>query len=200
MPDQLLVVAENGLTAFDPSGGTVLWNYEWQTDRPPRVAQPAIVGDSDLLLATPLKGMRRLHVKQDGKKWVEDQVWETTDIKPYYNDLVVYKDHLYGFDNNFFTCVGLEDGKGKWRERGYGNGQVILLAEQGLLLISTEKGEVVLVEATPEKRKELAKFKAIEGKTWNHPVVAHGKLFIRNGEEVACFQLAEEGGKASSGK
>jgi outer membrane protein assembly factor BamB len=197
--DQLLVVADHGLTSFLPADGKVLWKYEWPTDRPPRVAQPALVGTSDLLVATPLKGMRRLHVTHEGDSWSEGEVWETKDIKPYYNDLVVYKDHIYGFDNNFFTCVGLADGKSTWRARGYGNGQVVLLADQGLLLVSTEKGEVVLVEATPEKHKELGRFKAIEGKTWNHPVLAHGKLFIRNGEEVACFQLAEEGGKAAEG-
>jgi outer membrane protein assembly factor BamB len=198
--DQVLIVAEDGMTSLEPSAGKVLWKYEWQTDRPPRVAQPALVAGSDLLFATPLKGMRRVHVPQQGESWSKEPMWESKDIKPYYNDLVTYKDHAYGFDNNFFTCVSLEDGKGRWRARGYGNGQVLLLADQGLLLISTEKGEVVLAEATPERHKELAKFKAIEGKTWNHPVVAHGKLFIRNGEEMACFQLPEEGGKGTSGK
>jgi outer membrane protein assembly factor BamB len=198
--DQLLVAADDGLTAFEPVGGKVLWNYEWKHDRPPRVAQPTLVGSSDVLLATPMKGLRRVHVSHEGDKWTEGDVWETKDIKPYYNDLVVYKDHVYGFDNNFFTCVSLDDGKGKWRARGYGNGQVVLLADQGLLLVSTEMGEVALVEATPERHKELGRFKAIEGKTWNHPVVARGKLFVRNGEEAACFELAEEGGKTAAAK
>jgi outer membrane protein assembly factor BamB len=198
--EQVLIVANDGMTALEPAGGKVLWNVKWDTDRPPRVAQPALVDGSDLLLATPMKSLRRLHVTHAGDSWGEEQVWESKDIKPYYNDLVIYKDHLYGFDGTFFTCVSLEDGKGKWRARGYGTGQVILLADQGLLLISTEKGEVALVEATPERHKELAKIKAIEGKTWNHPAVAHGKLFIRNGEEVACFQLPEAAAKESPGK
>jgi outer membrane protein assembly factor BamB len=194
--DQLLVVADDGLTAFEPSGGKVVWSYEWTHERPPRVAQPAVVDGSDLLVATPLQGMRRVHLSHDSDKWDKKQLWETKDIKPYYNDLVVYQGHVYGFDNSFFTCVGLEDGKGKWRARGYGNGQVVLLADQGLLLISTEKGEVVLVEATPERHKEIARFKAIEGKTWNHPVLARGRLFVRNGEEVACFEVPLESDKA----
>jgi outer membrane protein assembly factor BamB len=90
------------------------------------------------------------------------------------------------------SCVSLKDGKSKWKMRGYGNGQVLLLAEQGLLLVLSEKGEVALVQAIPEQQKELARFPAIEGKTWNHPVVAHGKLYVRNGEEAACYQLPEE--------
>ncbi|MGH9678308.1 MAG: PQQ-binding-like beta-propeller repeat protein, partial [Candidatus Acidiferrum sp.] len=100
--------------------------------------------------------------------------------------------HIYGFDGSFFASVNLEDGSKKWRERGYANGQVLLLADQGLLLVLTEKGEVALVEAKPEKRTEIAKFQALEGKTWNHPVIAHDKLFVRNGAEIACFQLTPE--------
>ena len=48
---------------------------------------------------------------------------------------------------------------------------------------------MAIVAAKAEKHEELCKFKAIEGKTWNHPVIAHGKLFVRNGEEIACFKL-----------
>jgi outer membrane protein assembly factor BamB len=200
--DQIVVASDKGLEAFEPAGGKILWKHDWQTEGAPtpRVAQPAPVGDSDVLIGTQGHGARRIHLTHADDSWSEQLVWESKAIKPYYNDLVIYKDHLYGFDGIFFTCVGLEDGKTKWRTRGYGNGQVILLADQGLLLISTEKGEVALVEATPERHKEVAKFKAIEGKTWNHPVVAHGKLFIRNGDEVACFQLREAAGKDTSGK
>ena len=96
-----------------------------------------------------------------------------------------------GFDGAFLVCVSAENGKSRWRARGYGNGQILLLEDQGLLLILSEKGEVALVEAKPQGHHEIAKFKAIDGKTWNHPVLAHGKLFVRNGEEAACYQIQE---------
>jgi outer membrane protein assembly factor BamB len=192
--DQVVISTNKGLTAFEPADGKVLWQHDWSVEQAGRVAQPALVGEGDLLIGTAMVGARRVHVGHEGDGWTEGQVWETKDIKPYYNDLVVYQDHAYGFDGNFFTCVSLADGKSKWRARGYGNGQALLLADQGLLLILSEKGDVALVEATPDKHKELARFKAIEGKTWNHPVLAHGKLFVRNGEQVACFQIAEEKG------
>ena len=59
-----------------------------------------------------------------------------------------------------------------------------------LLLVLTEEGEVVLVEATPEAHREVARFEALSGKTWNHPVVTQGKLLVRNAEEAACFELS----------
>ena len=70
-------------------------------------------------------------------------------------------------------------------------------ADQNLLLVATEKGEVALVEANSQRRNELGRFQAIQGKTWNHPVVAHGRLFVRNGTEMACFRLNDNVGETN---
>ena len=94
---------------------------------------------------------------------------------------------------NSLVSVNLEDGKRKWKGRGHGSGQVLLLADQNLLLVVAETGEVALVEATPDELRELCRFQAIDGKTWNHPVVAHGRLYVRNSEWAACYQLTEIG-------
>jgi outer membrane protein assembly factor BamB len=199
--EQVLMATDTGLTSLEPNSGKVLWKHDWDTKGVTRIVQPALVSESDVLIGTGMGvGTRRISVHHDGSSWAADQeVWTKKTIKPYFNDLVVHEGHLYGFDDNFFTCVRLEDGKGCWRARGYGNGQVLLLADQGVLLVLSEEGEVALVATNPERHQELGRFKAIEGKTWNHPVVAHGKLYVRNGEEVACFQLREESsGKAAS--
>ncbi|MBI3410735.1 MAG: PQQ-like beta-propeller repeat protein [Planctomycetes bacterium] len=190
--EQVLVCTDLGLTAFQPTSGDILWNHAWNLEGMQRVVQPTIVSDTDVLLGTGFGlGTRRLRVSKQGSAWETQEVWLSRAISPYFNDLVIDGGHLYGFDGGFFTCVSLEDGKKKWRARGYGAGQVLLLADQNLLLVVTEKGAVALVEATPDEHREIARFQAIEGKTWNHPVVAHGKLFVRNSEEAACFQLPE---------
>jgi outer membrane protein assembly factor BamB len=201
--EQLVVSARAGLTAFEPRTGKVLWQYEWPVEEMyNRVTQPALVGASDVLIGTGFgQGTRRVRVGRDGAAWKAEEVWATTAIAPYYNDLVIHKEHIYGFHNNpFFVCVSLADGKLKWKERGYDSGQVLLLPDQDLLLIQAEKGDVALVEAKPDRRTELGRFPALKGKTWNHPVVAHGKLFVRNGEEMACYQLTEDGGTVAAGK
>jgi outer membrane protein assembly factor BamB len=86
----------------------------------------------------------------------------------------------------------LETGQRRWKEGRYGSGQLLLLGDQPLLLVLTDTGEVVLVAANPEKRQELGRFQAIEGKTWNHPVIAHGRLYVRNADEIACYELRLE--------
>ncbi len=65
-----------------------------------------------------------------------------------------------------------------------------MLADQKLLFVISEYGAGVLVSARPDKREELGRFEAISGKTWNHPVIARGRLYARNSEEIACYQLA----------
>lgn len=193
--EQVLISTNQGLAAFEPAVGKLLWTYSWPLDgQMSRCIQPAIVGDSDVLIGTGFGlGTQRVHVSRTGEGWTAKEVWPapTRAIRPYYNDLVVHGEHLYGFDGNFFTCVSLSDGKSKWKTRGYGNGQVLLLPDQDLLVILSETGEVALVAAKPDDYTEIARIKAIEGKTWNHPVIAHGRLFVRNGEEAACFELTE---------
>jgi outer membrane protein assembly factor BamB len=190
--DQVLLASDQGLTAFEPRSGKILWEHDWQLSGDmARIVQPAVLNDSDVLIGTGFgQGTRRLHVTRQGKEdWYPQELWTSTAIRPYYNDMVVHQGHIYGFDSLLFTCVSLENGERKWRTRGYGNGQVLLLAEQDLLLVLTEFGEAALVEASPDGHKELGRFQAITGKTWNHPVVAHGRLYVRNGKEAACYQV-----------
>ncbi len=141
------------------------------------------------MAATGGVGTRRLVIKHAGTEWTPEERWTSNGLKPYFNDLVVHKGHAYGFDGAILSSIDLADGKRKWKGGRYGNGQMLLLAEQDLLLVLSEDGELALVSATPDQYKEIARMPALNAKTWNHPVIVGNVLLIRNGEEMAAFRL-----------
>jgi hypothetical protein len=78
----------------------------------------------------------------------------------------------------------------RWRKGRYGKGQVLWLADSKLLLVVSESGDLFLLSATPDEYRELAKLAALDGKTWNYPVVGD-RLYLRNAKEAVCCQLTE---------
>ena len=138
-------------------------------------------------------GIRRIAVKNGGGRWAVEEKWTSRGLKPYFNDYVVHEGYAYGFDGSILACIDLANGERKWKGGRYGSGQMMLLRDENLLLVVSEEGELALVSATPDKFTEIARFKAIEGKTWNHPALAGDVVLVRNGEEMAAFRLPRAG-------
>jgi outer membrane protein assembly factor BamB len=189
---QVLLLTGAGLTSVAPADGTVLWEHAWPGAP---IVQPALTADGDILITTHngISGMgtRRLAVAQGSEGWVVEERWTSNGLKPYFNDFVVNDGHAFGFDGSILASIDLKDGQRKWKGGRYGNGQLVLLADQDLLLVLSEHGELALVKATPDQFTEVARLPApvIEGKTWNHPVLVGDVLLVRNGEEMAAFRL-----------
>ena len=154
------------------------------------IVQPGLTPDGDLLIDDGQgSGMFRYSIAHGPDGWTASQRWTTNGLKPYFNDFVVHRGHAFGFDGSILASIDLADGKRKWKGGRYGNGQMVLLADQDLLLVVSEEGELALVSAATDKFTELARIPAIAGKTWNHPVVVGDLLLVRNGEEMAAFRL-----------
>jgi hypothetical protein len=152
-----------------------------------------IMRDGAILISVDnMSGLRRLAVAHGPGGWTSEERWTSTGLKPYFSDFVIHKGHAYGFDGAILSCIDLQDGQRKWKGGRYGQGQLVLLPEQDVLLVLAEEGDLALVGATTDGFKELARFPAIKGKTWNHPVLAGDVLLARNGEEMAAFRLAHE--------
>jgi outer membrane protein assembly factor BamB len=189
---QVLLMSAHGVTSVAPADGTLLWQYAWKSDT--RILQPALTSDGNLLMmaltAGGGTGFRRIAVAHGAGGWTTKDRWTSLGLKPYFNDFVVHNGHAFGFDGGILACVDLKDGTRKWKGGRYGYGQLVLLPDQDLLLVLSEEGELALVAATTDKFTELARFPAIEGKTWNHPALVNNVLLVRNGEEMAAFRLS----------
>jgi len=189
---QIVLVNGPGAIGVAPSDGTVLWKHEWAGDS---IVQPAVIAGGDLLIGSgsglaAKTGMLRVTVAHEPGGWNVKERWTSAGLKPYFNDFVVHAGHAFGFDGSILASIDLEDGKRKWKGGRYGHGQLVLLPDQDLLLVLSEEGELALVAATPDTFTELARFPAIEGKTWNHPVLVGDVLLVRNGQEMAAFRLS----------
>jgi outer membrane protein assembly factor BamB len=188
----ILMMSDRGLFAVDPEKGSALWEQSVTDDKANLpIAQPQVVGDGQILVAL-ASGLSLFDVQRSGDQWKVERRWQSRGIKPSLNDVVVDRDRIFGFDDGIFCCLDLKTGKRAWKDGRYGHGQVLLIADQHLLFVTSEKGEVVLLAANPERHEELASFPAIKGKTWNHPVISGGRLYVRNAEEMACYELPVE--------
>ena len=188
---QIALTSASGLVSIEPANGTVLWKYSWPGDS--RIVQPSLSADHIILLSSSDGfSVRRISVIHDSGKWSIEEQWTSSKLKPNFNDLIVHKGHAYGFNGPMLVCIDVDDGERKWRGGRYG-GQIILVADQDLLVVLSEKGELALVRAIPEKFEELARLKAIKGKTWNHPVLVGDKLLVRNSQEMVGYRLSRTG-------
>lgn len=187
---QIVLLRGDGATSFSPVDGEVLWRHAFPGGA---IVQPALTADGNVLIhsigGTGGQGIRRLAIAHRSDAWTVDERWTSPGLKPYFNDFVVHDGHAYGFDGSILSCINLNDGARRWKGGRYGGGQLVLLADQDVLLVLSDEGELALVSATADGFKELARFKAIEGKTWSHPVVVDDILLVRNGEEMAAFRL-----------
>ena len=188
---QVILLSGSGAAGISPVDGSLLWESKYEAGTP--IVQPAITADGDVLVnsitMTGGSGIKRISLTKSDGGWAVAERWTSNGLKPYFNDFVVHKGHAYGFDGNILSSINLEDGKRNWKGGRYGNGQLVLLADQDLLLVISEDGELVLVNATTDKFTEVARMPALDAKTWNHPVVIGDLLLVRNGEEMAAFRL-----------
>jgi outer membrane protein assembly factor BamB len=186
---QIVMLSEVGATSFAPVDGKLLWEHEWQGGD--RIVQPALTADGDVLICSGGMNLslRRITVALGTDGWDIEERWTSRGLKPNHNDFVVHKGYAYGFNGPRLACIDVKDGERKWQGGRYG-GQLLLLADQDLLLVVSEKGELALVGAAPDHLREIARFPAIKGKTWNHPVLVGDILMVRNGQEMAAFRMS----------
>lgn len=187
------LLSEQGAHFWEPRSGEETFRHAW-LHQGYRALQPKIVDRDKLLIPTGMgTGTRLVQIGERDGSLTGTEVWTSKALKPDFNDCIVHEGFAYGFDNTMFTCIDLKDGSRRWKGGRYEKGQALLLADSDLIVVVSERGELVLLRANPDRHDELAKVSALSGKTWNHPVVVGNRLYIRNAEEAACYRLHERG-------
>lgn len=185
---QVVIFGGNGPVGHDLDSGKELWSFKWQNDPKVNAAIPTLVDESSIMISCGYAiGSALLRFSHEGDNWKVSSDWESKRLKLKFNAPVRKGDYVYGLDEGILTCVDLKTGNSEWKRGRFGFGQVLLCGD--VLIVQAENSEVAFVSATPDKHIELYRFQAIEGKSWNHPVIWNGYLFVRNGEEAACFDL-----------
>jgi outer membrane protein assembly factor BamB len=186
---QILIYSDAGVAGYELGSARQLWLYEFTNVTGLNLAQPIVLPDESVFISAGYgSGSALLDVKRQDNAWQVSERWITPNrFKLKFNGGIYHDGYFYGLDEGILSCIDAADGQRQWKKGRYRYGQMLMV--DGDLLIVTEKGEVVLVEATPEGTREIGKFQAIEGKTWNHAVLNRGLLLVRNGQEAACYDL-----------
>jgi outer membrane protein assembly factor BamB len=189
--DMVLLFNQSSVTGHDLSSGEILWDHPWPSTQP-NCSQPVVLPPDRILLSSGYSlgsKLLRLVRRADGSL-VTEVVWESPRLRSKFANVVVCDGHIYGLDDGILVCLDLETGERRWKAGRYGHGQILLVGDT--LLVLTEDGAVVLVEANPDEHRELARREVLSGKTWNCPALSGRALVVRNAEEAVCLELGVE--------
>ena len=186
--DQLVFVNQENVVSVTP-GGDVVWTHPFAPGSGIKPALPIFV-EPDLLFVSASYdiGALTLRLKAQGESVGVEEAWQSKVMRNHFNSSVALDGHIYGFDNATFKCIEAATGGQKWAKRGR-MGKGSLVYADGHLLVLTETGRLLLVEATPEAYIEKAAAQVLEGRCWTAPTLSGGLLFLRNREQMVALDL-----------
>ncbi len=182
---QLIHFTGRGVVAVTPSTGAVRWRYDWKTNFDLNVATPIHHEGQVFISSNYGHGAAMLRIERDAPP---REIYTTKAMQNWFTGSILHRGHLYGFNDNRLTCLEWQTGALKWDKSGLGRGS--LLIADGQLILLSERGEVVLAEATPEAYKETARWKSpLQPPCWTSPVLSNGVLYIRNQEQMLALAM-----------
>lgn len=191
---QIIFFTQSGLVSVVPGTGQVLWRHAFPY-RTSTAASPVVGGDIVYCSAGYGVGATAVRVSRQGSGWKATELWRKSNDLMNHWSTSVYKDgHLYGlfgfkqYQQVPLKCIELATGEEKWSRDGFGQGGTILV--DGKVLALAENGDLVLVDGSPAGYQELARCKAVNGKCWNNPAVANGRVYARSTKEGVCLDVS----------
>ncbi len=133
-------------------------------------------------------GATLIRVDESAEESKVEELWKVPHLRNHFNSSVPVGGHIYGFDNATLKCIDPATGGQKWAKRGR-MGKGSLIYADGHLLVLTETGRLLLVDASPEGYVEKAATQVLEGRCWTAPALSGGRLFLRNRDEMLALDL-----------
>ena len=173
------------LVVRDAQDGKELARYPWKTSYDINAATPIVAGDKLFISSGYNSGCALMQWKDVGLT----VLWQTKKMRNHFNSCVLWKDHLYGFDESALTCLDLATGRDLWQEPSLGKGA--LMIADCKLVIQSERGDLVIADASPAAYKEIARTKVLGDRCWVVPVLANGRIYCKNNlGAMVCVDVA----------
>ena len=174
---------------LDAKDGRLLWEYSKPSNNTANVATPIVRANRVFISSDYGTGGGAVEIKPDNKA---QEIWFSKDMRNHHSSSVLIGDYLYGFSASILTAIKFDTGEMAWRDRSVGKGSLVFA--DGNLYLFSENGVVGLAEATPAGYKEKGRFRIQQGSlpTWTHPVVAGGRLYLRDQDTIYAFDVREK--------
>ncbi len=174
---------------LDAKDGRLLWEYSKPSNRVANAATPIARSNRVFISSDYGTGGGVVEINPDNKA---QEVWFSTNMKNHHSSSVLVGDYLYGFSSSILTAMKFDTGEIAWRDRSVGKGSLVYA--DGHLYCLSENGVVGLVEATPAGYKEKGRFRINQDSrpTWTHPVIAGGRLYLRDQDTIYAFDVKEK--------
>jgi len=186
---QVVFFTAERAVGLDTKDGRLLWEYSKPSNRTANVATPIVRANRVFISSDYGTGGGVVEIKPDNKA---EEIYFTKDMRNHHSSSVLVGDYLYGFSSAILTAMKFDTGEVAWRDRSVGKGSLVYA--DGHLYCLSENGVVGLVEATPAGYKEKGRFRIQQGSlpTWTHPVVAGGRLYLRDQDTIYAFDVREK--------
>jgi outer membrane protein assembly factor BamB len=186
--EQAVFFTADGLVSTALADGRPLWEFGWKTSYGVSAAMPVFVPPDKIFISTGYgKGAVLLKVSAAEAGLEVEEIWRSAVMQNHFNSSVLVDGYLYGFDNATLKCIEAASGQETWAKRGFGKGS--LLYADGHLLVLSERGVLLSIEAAPEEYRETGRVQILNGKTWTMPSLANGRLFLRDEGEMVAVSL-----------
>jgi outer membrane protein assembly factor BamB len=187
---QYIQFLSGGVVGIAAKDGKLLWHYDSPANGSANCATPLYRGGQVFAASAYGTGGGAAKVARDGDKFTAQQEYFVRAMQNHHGGMVLVGDHIYGTGSAALMCVNFKTGKVAWQVRGVGKGSVAYA--DGHLYVRGENGPVALVEANPTEYKEKGRFDQpdrSDQRAWPHPVIAGGRLYLRDWDTLLCYDL-----------